>query len=103
MTTHWKNFSTFMLPTVRHTSGCKWFDAECSASKRRTRHLELKLKHSPKDAYLLNLLKLQSRKQRKLFQQKLSSFLLQLLLKRQGTTAGHSGRRLTLSYPLNLP
>src|SRR6218665_112502 len=33
--------------------------------------------HSPKDADLLNLLKLQSRKQRKIFQQKRSSFLRQ--------------------------
>jgi len=63
--------------TIRQKIDCPWFDADCSTSKRKTRHLERKVKRYPKDTHVLNLLKEQARKQRKLFQHKRSSFLRQ--------------------------
>jgi hypothetical protein len=63
--------------TIRKKTDCPWFDSECATLKRKTRHIERKCKHSPKDTRLINLLKLQSQKQRKIFQHKRSVYLRQ--------------------------
>ena len=53
--------------TIRQKIDCPWFDSECATLKRKTRYIERKCKRSPKDIRLINLLKLQARKQRKCF------------------------------------
>src|SRR5688572_3658153 len=60
---------------IRKKIDCPWFEPFDASSKRKTRHLERKLKRSPEDTHVLNLLKSQARKQRKLFQHQRSSFL----------------------------